>query len=116
MAINTSIPFTVMRTTINGEIHAVMVESSRRPRILRMASLAVGRETGTLVIRIVGPVVIPAMTSKAGIGRIAVIPPDMAGYTSIRNRSVRTHQRVKIIVIKTRRYPRILIVTANTVG
>jgi hypothetical protein len=101
MTVDTSIPFPIMRAAVNGEIHTIVVESSRCPRILRVASLTVGRKTGTLVVRIVGPVVIPAMTSKAGVGRIAVITPDMAGHTGVRNRSVRTHQRVKIIVIKT---------------
>lgn len=66
-----------------------------------MAGFTVGRETCTLVIRVVGAVVVPTMTSKTGVGGVAVVTADVAGYASVGNGSVCAYQRIEIVVVKT---------------
>ena len=116
MAVGTTVPLAIMLTTVNGEVHAVMVECRWRPGIHRMAGLTVGREACTEVIGIVGAVVILLVAAETGIGCIAVIAPYVTGRTVIGNGSMRTEQGIEIVVIEERRNPTVLRMATHTIG
>lgn len=65
-----------------------------------MTGFTVGRKSGALVIRVVGAIVISAMTAKTGVGGIAVVASNMAGNAGVCNRSMCSDQRIEIIMIK----------------
>ena len=54
-----------------------------------------------MVIRVIGAIVISTMTSKTGVGGVAVVAADVTGYAGIGNSSVCAHQRIEIVVVKT---------------
>lgn len=85
-----------MLATVNGEIHTIVVEVCRRPGRFIVTILAGGRESCRGMIRIVCLVVIRLVTAVASCRDIIVVAVDMAGIAI--ERSVRTIQRVKVVI------------------
>lgn len=94
VAIGACVPFIPMVAGVNGEVESVMIKVSRRPRNLRMASNAVGRETCRLMVRVSGLVEIGLVASDASIRSSGV---DAAGV-ALRTTEGRMSTRDNIIL------------------
>lgn len=116
MAVGATVPLAIMLTTVNGEVHAVMIKCRWRPGIHRMTGLTVRREACAEVIGIIGAVVFLLVAAETGIGCIVVIAPYMTGRAVIGNGGMRTEQGIKIIVIEERWNPAVLRMATHTIG
>ena len=77
----------------------VMIESGRRPGILRVALFTIRREIRSYVIRVAGGCVIIVVAAIAGVGRIVVVAV-VAGHTVVCNGYVRTLKLPVLVVVK----------------
>lgn len=73
MAIHTLVPFTIVFSAVNWEIHSIVVKGGGNPGIFRVAQYAIGGKLCDQVVGVVGSIVVIGMTAKAGIGRVDVI-------------------------------------------
>lgn len=97
MAIGALIPFTVMFSAVNREIHAVVVKVCRYPDCFTMTVLASRWESGRGVIRIIRLVIVWQVATDAGIGRVVVVAV-VAGVAVVGDGRVGAIQRVIVIV------------------
>ena len=97
MAVGTSIPSALVGTTIDREIHSVMIKSGRLPFVLSMTLGTISRETYGRVIR-TGVIVITFMTAKAVSRRQVDVITIMASSTIISDLSMCAIEGIKLIV------------------
>jgi hypothetical protein len=81
MTVRTSFPFTFMRTTVNGEIFAVVIKRSTLPRSDVVTCLAFFGETGTGMTRVRRGIVVGKMAGNAFFGQTGVGSAGMTAYT-----------------------------------
>ena len=70
MAIGAKVPLTTMSARIDGEILIIVIPRRLIPTVGVMAGCAVGRETGSLMVRVGRPVILGLMASQTFGGRI----------------------------------------------
>lgn len=87
MAVGTLIPFAFVFTAINGEMHAIVVESCGFPGCFAMATGAVCRELCRFMVGIGGLIIIVDMTAGTGIRSVIIITL-VTGGTGIGNAGV----------------------------
>jgi hypothetical protein len=93
-----------------------MVKGGGAPTLGGMTSFASLRQLGIYVIGILRSFEVSAVATRTRIGRSGIIPIDVASRTVVFYCQVRPGQRIILIVIKRRRTPSLLAVTAFTVG
>lgn len=85
MTIDTVVPFSVVGTTVDREVHIIVIKGSRRPSRLAVAGFAGSREARTDVVGVVGRIIVLTVAAKTSIWRIAVVATYMASYAVVRN-------------------------------
>ena len=91
---------------IQGPIIIVNREAGRHPvRVGGMAHITIGRDIQSWVVRIRAAVEIRLVTTHTSVRCVVVITSKMAGGAIVGNGEVCPGQWIKIIVVKSRRYP-----------
>lgn len=97
MTVRAQIPFALMFSTINWEVHAIMIKSCWRPSRLGVTIFASRWETSRRVVRVVRTVIIIFMAAKTSV-RCIVIIAIVASRTVILDNSMSPIQLVVIIM------------------
>lgn len=98
MTICALVPFIVVFSTVNREIHVIVVKGGGLPGILAVAQGTIRGEPGRSVVWIIHRVVVTGMASIAGIGGIVVITSGMTSGTIVGNGIVSPHKRPIVIM------------------
>jgi len=95
----------------------VVGKSRRRPAGLGgMATRTIGAQPQCNVVGVARLIEVVGMAARAGVGRIGIIPTNVAGRTIISNQRMATRERKEIVVIETRRRPGAFTVATLTIG
>lgn len=97
VAIHTFVPFPLVFSAVNGEIHTIVIEAGRGPCRFCVAALTIVRELRGGVVGVHRLVIIICVAAKTSIRRIVVIPV-VAGRAIIRNGCMLSVKGVVIIV------------------
>lgn len=114
VAFNARVPLPVVRSTIDREVHPVVIERGRRPCRYTVALGAIRGELGCLVVRVDGGVEIRHV-ARITIRRRALIAVGMALETT-RARMPSGQRKARRAMIERRRGPGSFIVALRTVG
>ena len=115
MAVGTLVPLPFMFAAINGEIHAVVVEGSRRPGLFTVAILAGRWESRCRVVGVGRLVVFRLVAANAGRWRRGVVVSVFVAGAACDSR-MRSIQGIHGTMVKSRWHPSRLAVTGFAIG
>ena len=105
IAVVTSLAIVGNRNMRAGKrINGIVVKRGRNPGAFTMATFTVRRELGSSVVGVGRRIVIAQVATHAGVWRIGIIAL-VAGVAVVGNRNMRPVERIKRIVVKSRRRP-----------
>jgi len=103
-----------MFSTVNREVHTIVVKSTWRPCRLTMALFTIRRELCGTVVRVICTIVIIQVASDTSI-RCVVVIAIVTSVTVVCNSSVCPIQRINGIMVKGTRTPCCFVVTTRAI-